>query len=395
MQDLRKQVVVKVIRLKQNGLTHPVVLRGLVFTPNDKSLESEQIQAIVSAAFTECSFDLFGEVIMNMFLWVSISVFTCRYRTYYSFVPPHHHWATFDNVLLFFVVMPWLINLGKLLFGVQGHRVTFGRLENYWLRRNRLLVWWLQTVVQLVVIVQLWREGRSVWFRSVASISLASCGALLWIQMLFLASPFTPIGTRFLPIVSAWGDMASFLLVSAFLLLASAQASYALTEMPLATIAIDTYLMGFIGEIQPQLFVAKTLDLDANPDTLSGLDSTEVPRIGFGFFILMVSSFILMVSMANIFIQVMGDAYNRNKEMVQIQLTRARAEESLITMLWMAGAASLLPRRCCHLGPRDRREFVWFTRGEQRAPRERTLQELAAKIDHIDRLMTETASAKT
>ncbi|CAK0900937.1 unnamed protein product [Prorocentrum cordatum] len=232
-------------------------------------------------------------------------------------------------------------------------------------------------------------EGRYVCQVSFCGVYvLASCGALLWIQMLFLASPFTTIGTRCPPIVSAWGNMAFFVLVSAFLFVASTQASYALTKMPLVTILIDTCLMGFIGEMKPHLFISTELDLDANPNAISELDSTEVSQIGFGYLVLLVSSF--MVSMANIVIQVMGDAYNRNKDMVHIiRLTRARAEESLITMLWLAGVASLLPRWCCHLGPQDRREFVWFTRGEQREPRELTPQELAAKIDHIDRLMTE------
>jgi hypothetical protein len=154
--------------------------------------------------------------------------------------------------------------------------------------------------------------------------------------------------------------MASFLLVSCFLLGASAQASYALTELPLSTIVVDTYLMGFVGEMMPQLFMEQGSSLESGRD-MSDMSAARVSRTGFGYVLLCLSSFIIMVSMANIFIQVMGDAYNDNKDRVQITLTRARAEESLITALWKAGGASLLPRRCSRLDQQGRREFVWFT----------------------------------
>merc|ERR1719382_1946046 len=85
IKDLRNQVAVKVSKLSQKGLTHPVVLRGLVLTPNEGSLESVQIQAIVSAAFSKCSSFLIAEMVGNILLWLSLTAFTRRFRTQHRF----------------------------------------------------------------------------------------------------------------------------------------------------------------------------------------------------------------------------------------------------------------------------------------------------------------------
>lgn len=364
LKDLSEQVVINVIKFKQNGLTHPIVLRSVLLTSNEKSLKSVHIQAIVSAAFRECSSHLIAEVVTNILFWLSITIFTRRFR-YLS----NSDWGlnsgtdsdTVEWFLFALIVVTWLINFGRLLLGVRGHRITFGSFEHYWLRRNRLLVWWLATGLQLGTMVQLWIGGQSTISRSVASMSLAACGTLFWVQMLFLTSPFTAIGERFLPIVKACGEIGSFGLVTAFLFLASAQASYALTELDGWAILFYTYSMSIGIDMQPDLFIGPGLSLDLDPDSIRNMDPMEGSRVGFGYFLLCGFSFVLMVSMANIFIQVMGDAYNRKKDEVQVTLTRARAEECLIATLWMSGGAPLLPRLC---GRSRRKDFVWFTQGD-------------------------------
>eukprot|EP00959_Pyramimonas_sp_CCMP1952_P027468 577458-Pyramimonas_sp.AAC.1 len=91
--------------------------------------------------------------------------------------------------------------------------------------------------------------------------------------------------------------------------------------------------MGFLGDLKPGLLVPEPFDLDEHPGAVASLDSPDGFRTSFAYLSMMAFGFILTASMANVFIQVMGDARTSSKGGARATLARARAEESPICSL--------------------------------------------------------------
>ncbi|CAK0893533.1 unnamed protein product [Prorocentrum cordatum] len=362
-------VTMKVCRLMQKGLTHPVVLRSLVLMPktNDDVLESHHVQAIVTAAFQTCYTQTIWEMLTIICMMLPIFQFTDSYRHGRSTALSTAFWAWPEWVLFGVLLSGWIATVYKILICIVGFRSFFGGLEQLvaFLGSSRLVVWWVQCAAVLCLIVMLLR-GPLLHYPRLAAPAFAASGTICWIQLLYLARSFEFVGKRFLPIISAWQDATSFLLVTSVVMAAVVQASYALTTLPLTAILVDTYRMGFLGDLKPRLFVSEPFDLDEHPDAVTSLDAPDGFRTSFAYLSMMAFGFILMVSMANVFIQVMGDAYTSSKERVYATLTRARAEESLICSLRKVGRDVLLPRWA---GPGDPYgKFVWFAQEEEGPP---------------------------
>jgi len=145
-------------------------------------------------------------------------------------------------------------------------------------------------------------------------------------------------------------------MVSLIFLGAAVQASYALTEHGLPAIIFDAFKMGILAQHTPRLFLDETFDIDANESVVDSLDLNA----SFDYFFMVGFGFILMVSMSNIFIQVMGEAYSSSKAQVKVTLTRVRARECLIDAMFLAGLPQCLASIC---GRRKTgyNQFVWFT----------------------------------
>eukprot|EP00930_Biecheleria_cincta_P017047 TRINITY_DN13659_c0_g1_i1.p1 TRINITY_DN13659_c0_g1~~TRINITY_DN13659_c0_g1_i1.p1 ORF type:complete len:190 (+),score=33.28 TRINITY_DN13659_c0_g1_i1:408-977(+) len=140
-------------------------------------------------------------------------------------------------------------------------------------------------------------------------------------------------GTPSLPILEALHDVISFLIVTLFFTLASMQVSYALTDARLSDIFFDTYRMGFVGDMTNELFFNK----DGPAWTLESL---------FHFWWYFFFSFLVMVSLANIFIQVMGNAYDKAEKRVGISFVRSRMSVTLHYTVMADALDDLFARRC-------------------------------------------------
>merc|ERR1719217_13136 len=128
------------------------------------------------------------------------------------------------------------------------------------------------------------------------------------------------------------------------------QVSSAFTLRPFSFLAFDTYRMGFIGDMHSQLFFDDDVEL-WSPLGLAG-------RVAYMFF-----GFVVMVSMANIFIQVMGEAYDKNSQEVDVAFNRARAFRGLQFQMYLevlddltGGCFSFRSRRVGCSG----RAITWF-----------------------------------
>lgn len=144
----------------------------------------------------------------------------------------------------------------------------------------------------------------------------------MWCRILWdlRATETFTLGKRVLPILHAISAASSFLVVILFMLGASMQVSYAFTNRRLYTIMLQTYNMGFIGDLKADLFFGT--------DAAESLDSLWLS----GHLAYLVFGFILIVAMANIFIQVMGQAYDMELQEVEVSFTRARASRALQLM---------------------------------------------------------------
>ena len=122
------------------------------------------------------------------------------------------------------------------------------------------------------------------------------------------------LGRKVLPILEALHDVISFLIVSMFFAATSMQVSYALTVSKVSTIFFNTYRMSFVGDMNSELFFGE----EGLNWSLAGL---------FHFWWYFFFSFLVMVSLANIFIQVMGKAYDQAQDQfnsIQDQLEERR-----------------------------------------------------------------------
>jgi len=160
---------------------------------------------------------------------------------------------------------------------------------------------------------------------------LAAAGFFKWIKIVtYLRGLQTlRLGQKFLPIHYTLQEGVSFLAVMVFFILAAWHALYALyPEEEVSWIGLfrQTYELGFLGEFAADNLLGKS----ANDGTSSW---AWVQQITF-----LVAAMLVVVMLTNIYIGVMGNAYNHNHGKALELFVRARASICLDISLQYGGA---------------------------------------------------------
>jgi len=157
---------------------------------------------------------------------------------------------------------------------------------------------------------------------------LGLVGAQKWIVTFWQCRPFQTFdfGLRILPIIKALGEVVSFLFVMLFFFGASYQVSFAFTDQPMSSIIFNTYRMGFTGDMEDELFLTNS--------TFGEVDYF----IEHGAYYLF--AFVVMVAMTNIFIGVMGNAFDFHQQKAKQLFVRERISVgfryALLRQFWFA-----------------------------------------------------------
>eukprot|EP00929_Paragymnodinium_shiwhaense_P040741 TRINITY_DN21223_c0_g1_i1.p1 TRINITY_DN21223_c0_g1~~TRINITY_DN21223_c0_g1_i1.p1 ORF type:complete len:243 (-),score=14.75 TRINITY_DN21223_c0_g1_i1:261-989(-) len=176
------------------------------------------------------------------------------------------------------------------------------------------------------------------------------CGVvacLMWFRLLWTLRTVERynVGRRVLPILGSMTRASSFLLVAMFFFGASMSVSLAFTDKDVSAIFFDTYRMGFIGDMRANLFI--------DQHYIAGMFTSLSLASHLAY---MMFGFLVMVSMANIFIQVMGQAYDDESKRVEVSFNRARAFRGLQFCLYSEMLTKLLD--CCPWNEDNR--VIWY-----------------------------------
>eukprot|EP00929_Paragymnodinium_shiwhaense_P119221 TRINITY_DN91100_c0_g1_i1.p1 TRINITY_DN91100_c0_g1~~TRINITY_DN91100_c0_g1_i1.p1 ORF type:complete len:664 (-),score=44.35 TRINITY_DN91100_c0_g1_i1:153-2144(-) len=336
---------VDVARMKV-PLMHPLLLHALTITPCKAALRTRAASAITSAAVRESRLEATIEFGMNALSLFCVSWLT---RTI-GHDPPGatdepDGWKRYICYLLIFC--NWVKSLFMEVLLIVGHW-KYGWLSDH--------VFEFHSTFTAAILVS---TGTFVWYYHHHNFSLpnshtskvlcASVGCLMWFRFLWVIRTVERlnVGRRVLPILGSLMEATSFLLVTIFIFGASIQVSLAFTDEDLPTIMFDTYRMGFIGDMQSRLFI----DYDDPVPLFTPLGLAS-------HFAYMLFGFLVMVSMANIFIQVMGQAYADEFAVVEVSFNRARAFRGLQFFMYYELLQQLVG--CCPPTAESKRKVTWF-----------------------------------
>lgn len=306
-----------IARLGVPGVLHPAILHGLAFTPTTAALDTLAAKAITSAAYHLARSWIVLRLAMRLGCVAAVTWFTrfMRERTIGGGAVPRPEWDRSHSVGLAVICVSWGDELARELcllkvFADLGYLQDRFSLLAFPLRIAHLLA----TLLMIHNLLEV-HAGTAELSRGL----LALTGSWAWLHVLWSLRVFRVfrLGVRIIPIIEALGDVASFLLVTFFTFGASYQASYALTQRPMSEIMFNTYRMGFVSEMESSLFLSTEKAVQLTPRVV-----TE--KLTYCVF-----TFLIMASLTNIFIQIIGQAYEEHQKNAVSSFVRARAVVTL------------------------------------------------------------------
>eukprot|EP00929_Paragymnodinium_shiwhaense_P040745 TRINITY_DN21223_c0_g2_i1.p1 TRINITY_DN21223_c0_g2~~TRINITY_DN21223_c0_g2_i1.p1 ORF type:complete len:739 (-),score=70.92 TRINITY_DN21223_c0_g2_i1:341-2338(-) len=325
-------------------LLHPLILHALSRTPRAEVLRTEAVSAIVSEAVRQSRIESNLEFPMNAMSLACVSYLTKSLRLVESAAPREE--TVWQRKLCFLVILfNWVKVVVMELFFLIGH-CRYGWLTDFVQEVHSIFSLFILSI-NTYFIAYLFVNDYDLPSSDSSRLLCGIVGCLMWFRLLWTLRTVERlnVGRRILPILGSLTQASSFLLVSLFFFGASMQVSLAFTEKELGAIFFDTYRMGVIGDMKASLFIDR--------ENVEGV-FTMLPMASHVAYMLF--GFLVMVSMANIFIQVMGQAYDAESKHVEVSFNRARAFRGLQFALYNEMLSKLFD--CCNW--KEANHVIWY-----------------------------------
>jgi len=166
-----------------------------------------------------------------------------------------------------------------------------------------------------------------------------------WWKTLYAFRALDYFGERLLPILGAFREVLPFTLVLVFYAGAFANAFYALSHQGFDRVFVSVYRLGVLGDFTLEGDVFGTSDrqkFDTENDEFRTIPGMRLSWWWMQLALFFGTSFLLTVAMMNIFIQVMGSAFDRQEEVSEARFIRSRASICLYYFLrpWLGARHS-------------------------------------------------------
>jgi len=185
--------------------------------------------------------------------------------------------------------------------------------------------------------------------RALMRLALAFFQAMCWIQVLHLLCGLETcnIGVRILAIYKTFDEIWSFLLVMVFFLGSALTVSYIITDTPISLLILEIYNLGFAGEYNQDAFM--------DDDEIDKLSPSGIWALRF--FVYSLFGIVIMVSLNNIFIGILSQTYEKQRNLAAQLLVRERAR---VALEWSYLEPWLLPFK----GAVRNDQFLWICAAE-------------------------------
>lgn len=356
---------VAIMRITAPDVLHPLMLHALAFTPREDVLRTDVAKAISYAAFSRAwpmymqqfIFDLVSALVLNYISW-EVNDLTEKGEGYWS-LEWRNAWAM------------TLIATALLKNVYDEVRKFIGYWKCKWMREYMSMNTFknlgsMAAVAALLVLLALPNPPEDQGYLRTL---LAAAGFFKWVKIVSHCRVIQThrLGQKLLPIYYTLREGLSFLVVMMFFIMAACHAFYSLYPergTSWTYLFSMTYNFGFLGSFDPDNLLSQS----ANDGTNSW---AWVQHLTFA-----IAAMLVMVMLTNIYIGVMGNAYNHYHGKARELFVRARASICLDISLqynntWKAmfcdkngsqlqdDESSLRDKK-----PMFRDEYLWFCRAD-------------------------------
>jgi hypothetical protein len=344
---------VAIMRITAPDVLHPMMLHALAFTPREDALDTDVAKAISYAAFRRALPFYIQQLILDIGSALGLFYMTWEVHQLTDKGGDSWNFGEGDNWLNACVYALVAAVFFKNVY--EEIRKFIGFWKCRWMRDYVCLntlknLFSMCCVAALLILLACGgHQNDQGYLRTL----LAVAGFFKWIKIVtyFRGILTLELGPKFLPISYTLQAGLSFLVVMAFFILAAWHAFYSLRpEYEGWTYMFSmTYNLGFLGDFD--------MDNLLSPSGNAGVSSWAwVQQIAFA-----VSAMLVTVMLTNIYIGVMGSAYDHFHGKAQVLFVRARASICLDIFMQYGSSWGAM------FGGRDARfqdEYVWFCRAD-------------------------------
>lgn len=337
-------VPVRIARLKVPDVTHPVVLHALAFTPRAEALDTIAAKAIAQLGWIRAQRRVCVDICLELLSLAAICMVSQAVRgddLENGAVSLETRRRLVASLVIIFTV--WLKDFFSEVVLFMGYYRWSWSVDYF---TSHKLIGWVHWAMMLYLMVWLF-VGLTSTFAEKDHVRpvLAVVGCMKWVVLLvsLRGFQFLRLGARILPILAALGEVKDFILIIFFFLAAYGQASYVLSEPKTSVnqIMFSVYKLAFLSSF------------DVSTDIRFGEEGEDVlPWRGPQYVSFVFFSFVIAVALSNIFIGVLGSAFDDSQAKVGQLFVRARAAIALDFALHCQGEELLLRclrgGKCCY-----------------------------------------------
>jgi len=315
-------------RVAVPGVTSPEVLRALAAAPREEVFSTLAARAIVLGAWSEVRLQYYANLFLEAAFLAALCSLTGELDTR-ALWPEHveEHAPAFEEGHLpgcVWVLLPiWTWNVLEEAFIAHAflwQRATWQ--QDYLTSMNGLA--WVRNAATGALLALTFTNAEAYLVCPLCAL----VGFSRWWKLLYALRGLDYFGERLLPILGAFQEVLPFTLVLLFYTGAFVHGTYALSFQGLDKVVLAVYRLGVLGDFDLESDVyGATYQSSVDLDT--GEIGTKLgPRLDWWvlqLLLFLAASFLLTIAMMNIFIEVMGSAFDRQEEMAEARFLRARA----------------------------------------------------------------------